>query len=165
VAQVGAGYRAADIAEPDLRERGGFGFLVPRAEGLRSLGTVFTSFLFARRAPEGMASFTTFLGGATDRAIRDCNDNEITAIAHTDLSRVLALRGTPVVQHVARWDRALPQYNIGHSEIVRSLGDLCAGIPGLFLAGNYLAGPSLGACMEQANKAAEEVAAFLGKEG
>jgi oxygen-dependent protoporphyrinogen oxidase len=163
VAQAGAGYRLKDIASSRVRGRGGFGFLVPRGEGLRSLGTVWSSFLFPGRAPESpqpMASFTTFLGGATDPAIRVCGEKEIAAIAHAELSRVLGIGGAPVVQHVARWDRALPQYNIGHGEIVRTLGELCAGVPGLFLTGNYLAGPSLGACVEQASKVAEEVGSY-----
>ncbi len=163
VAQASAGYRLAEIAEPKLRQRGGFGFLIPRGEGLRSLGTVWNSFLFPGRAPdfpEPMASFTSFLGGATDPAIRSCSDMEIAATAHVELSRVLRIRGAPVVQHVSRWERGLPQYNIGHAGIVRSLGEMCAGNPGLFLVGNYLTGPSLGSCVEQANKVAEAVAGF-----
>ena len=163
VAQVSAGYRLAEIAEPKLRQRGGFGFLIPRSEGLRSLGTVWNSFLFSGRAPdspERMASFTSFLGGATDPEIRNCPEDEIAATAHAELSRVLGLRGSPVVQHVSRWERALPQYNLGHAGIVRTLRELCAGNPGVFLAGNYLGGPSMGACVEQANKIAEEVAKF-----
>jgi oxygen-dependent protoporphyrinogen oxidase len=163
VAQVSAGYRYGDISKPELREKGGFGFLVPRKEGLRSLGTVFNSFLFPNRAPESpekMANFTTFLGGATDREICSLTLEEIATIAHSDVAKVLGIRGGPVVQHVSRWDRALPQYNLGHSGIVRSLGHLCAQNPGVFLAGNYLGGPSIGACVEQANKITEEVVGF-----
>jgi oxygen-dependent protoporphyrinogen oxidase len=163
VAQAGAGYRLSEIDEPKLQQGGGFGFLVPRGEGLRTLGTVWNSFLFSGRAPdspEGMASFTSFLGGATDPEVRDWADEEVAATAHKELAGVLGIRGAPVAQHISRWERALPQYNLGHGAIVRSLGELCAGNPGLFLAGNYLQGPSLGACVEQANKTAEEVARF-----
>lgn len=163
VAQVSAGYRRAEISEAKLRHTGGFGFLVPRSEGLRLLGTVWNSCLFSGRAPDGpekMVSLTSFLGGATDPEIRSRSEEDIAGTAQAELSRVLGIRGSPVVQHVARWERALPQYNLGHSRIVRTLGELCAATPGLFLAGNYLAGPSLGACVEQANKIAEEVARF-----
>jgi oxygen-dependent protoporphyrinogen oxidase len=163
VAQVGAGYRLADISEPKLRETGGFGFLVPRSESLQLLGTVWNSCLFSGRAPndpERMISLTSFLGGATDPDICGQSEEEIARITHAGLSRILEIRGTPVVQHVARWERALPQYNLGHARIVHTLGELCAGTSGLFLAGNYLTGPSLGACVEQANKTAEEVAKF-----
>jgi protoporphyrinogen oxidase len=49
----------------------------------------------------------------------------------------------------------LPQYHIGHARIVTAVHELCAKTPGIFLAGNYLAGPSLGACVEQANEVAD----------
>jgi oxygen-dependent protoporphyrinogen oxidase len=160
VVEIGMGYRIADISNRQYRERGGFGFLAPRSEGLRSLGTVWTSTLFPGRAPEGLCSFTTFMGGATDPGIRLCSDAEILATAQAELSGVLGISAQPVATHLARWDRALPQYNIGHGEIVRSLTELCADVPGLFLTGNYLSGPSIGACVEQANKVAESVAEF-----
>jgi oxygen-dependent protoporphyrinogen oxidase len=164
VAQVSAGYRAADISESRLRQGGGFGFLVPRNEGLQSLGTVWNSSLFPGRAPQGMSSFTSFLGGATDLSIRNRTAEEIAATAHRELARVLGIRAAPLAQRVSRWERALPQYNLGHAGIVRALEELRARHPGIFLCGNYLAGPSLGACVEQANKVAEEVAAFYGRE-
>jgi len=164
VAQVAAAYRLEQIAK---RNSGssltGFGFLVPRTEGLRLLGTVWNSSLFADRVPRGelgMASFTTFLGGATDPQICSMTEAEIAATAHAELASVLGITGSPVAQHVARWERALPQYNIGHPHLVKRLAELCARTPGIFLAGNYIAGPSIGACVEQANGVAEAVARF-----
>lgn len=161
VAQVSAGYRLDQIkyrnAEAGLT---GFGFLVPRSEGLRLLGTVWNSSLFPGRAPEGMASFTSFLGGMTDPELATYNPERIASIAHLELSRVLGISGAPVAQHVACWQRALPQYNIGHQDITYALRNLCARTPGLFLAGNYLAGPSIGACVEHANEVAANVAHY-----
>jgi protoporphyrinogen/coproporphyrinogen III oxidase len=164
VAQVLAGYRLEQIARRNASSSlAGFGFLVPRAEGLRLLGTVWNSSLFPDCVPRGeagMASFTSFLGGATDPQICSMNEAEIAAIAHAELASVLGITGAPVAQHVARWERALPQYNIGHARLVRGLEELCARTPGIFLAGNYIAGPSIGACVEQANSVAEAVARF-----
>ena len=139
----------------------GFGFLVPRSEKLRLLGTVWNSSLFPGRAPEGMASFTSFLGGMTDPEIVSRSPDEIAAIAHSELSSVLGITGAPVAQRVSRWQRALPQYNIGHRELIAALHELCAATPGLFLAGNYFGGPAIGACVEYANKVAEQAAEFL----
>jgi oxygen-dependent protoporphyrinogen oxidase len=161
VAQFSAGYRLEQIKYPNA-ETGlrGFGFLVPRGEGVRSLGTVWNSSLFAGRAPEGMASFTSFLGGMTDPELASYSPGRIAAIAHAELSSVLGIAGTPVAHHVACWPRALPQYNIGHQGITSALRNLCARTPGLFLAGNYLAGPSVGACVDLANEVAANVARF-----
>lgn len=164
VAQVAAGYRLAQISRFAGNPARGFGFLVPRTEKLRLLGTVWESFLFSDRAPETpekMASFTSFVGGATDPAIVSQPPNAIAALVHKELSGVLGIQGEPVTQYIARWERALPQYNLGHGRIVSALGELCTKNPGIFLTGNYLSGPSTGACVEHANKTAGAVARFL----
>jgi len=161
VAQVSAGYAVAQIkfgrSEDGLR---GFGFLVPRSEGLRVLGTVWNSSLFPERAPEGTAAFTSFLGGMTDAEIVSYEPERIAAIANAELASVLGISGSPVAQRVSRWQRALPQYNLGYGELTAALQKLCAASPGLFLAGNYLAGPSMGACIDRANKVARDAADY-----
>ncbi len=117
VAQVSAGYRLDQIEQREAKNGlNGFGFLVPRSEWLHLLGTVWSSSLFPDRAPEGMASFTSFLGGMTDAEIVSRDPDEIAAVAHSELSSVLGISGTPVAQRVSRWQRALPQYNVGHRE-------------------------------------------------
>ena len=161
VAVLCAGYRHEQMP----RAAGGFGFLVPRGEGLRLLGTVFNSSLFPGRAPEGMACFTSFAGGATDPELCALSDNEITKLICFEVARILGLSGDPVTTSLHRHARALPQYNLGHSQMVKALESLAASVPGLFLAGNYLCGPSLGACVEQAYRTANAARAYLASIG
>ena len=143
----------------------GFGFLVPRAEGLHVLGTVFSSSLFAGRAPDGMVCFTSFAGGATDPKFCELSEGKIAETICGEIARVLGITGAPAATNVHRYARALPQYNLGHVQIVKSLESLTATMPGLFLAGNYLSGPSIGACVEQANRTADAVRDFLASIG
>ena len=96
----------------------------------------------------------------TDPEVVSYSPERIAAIAHSELSSVLGITGAPVAQHVARWQRALPQYNIGHQGVTSALRTLCANTPGVFLAGNYFAGPSIGACVEHASEVARNVAHF-----
>jgi oxygen-dependent protoporphyrinogen oxidase len=161
VAVVSACYRREQIQRPP----DGFGFLVPRAEGLHVLGTVFNSALFAGRAPQGMDCVTSFAGGATDPKFCELSDNEITETICSEVARVLGATGMPAATNLHRYARALPQYNLGHTETVKSLETLTAAIPGLFLAGNYLFGPSIGACVEQANQTAQAVRVYLASIG
>jgi len=161
VAVVSACFRREQIQKPP----DGFGFLVPRAEGLRVLGTVFNSSLFAGRAPEGMDCLTSFAGGATDAKFCDLSDEEITETISGEVARVLGITGKPVATNMHRYVRALPQYNLGHSQIVKSLETQTAAMPGLFLTGNYLSGPSIGACVEQAYQTAEAVRVYLASIG
>jgi oxygen-dependent protoporphyrinogen oxidase len=161
VAVVAAGYRRDQV-----RHAGnGFGFLVPRSEGLRVLGTVWNSSLFPGRAPENMVCFTSFAGGATDPALCSMSENEIGEIICSEVARVLGITGPPVTRLAHRYAHALPQYNLGHSETVSALGAAASSVPGLFLAGNYLSGPSIGSCIEQANQTADAVRVYLASIG
>ena len=161
VAVVSTGYRQEQIRQPV----NGFGFLVPRGEKLRVLGTVWNSSLFPERAPEDMACLTSFAGGATDPGLCGMTDTEIAETISGEVARVLGISGPPAITHVQRYARALPQYNLGHSQTVSILGGLASGVPGLFLAGNYLSGPSIGACVEQANLTADAVRFYLASIG
>jgi oxygen-dependent protoporphyrinogen oxidase len=161
VAVVSTCYRRDQIQRPPT----GFGFLVPRAEGLRVLGTVFNSELFAGRAPDGMVCFTSFAGGITDHKFCDLSEEEITETISGEVARVLGITGKPVATNLHRYARALPQYNLGHIQNVKSLEALTAAMPGLFLAGNYLSGPSIGACVEQADRTAQAVRVYLASIG
>jgi oxygen-dependent protoporphyrinogen oxidase len=157
VAVVGAGYRREQVGHPV----NGFGFLVPRKEKRSVLGTVWSSSLFPGRAPAGMVSFTSFVGGATNPGLMDLSDEKIVESAEREGAQVLRINGAPVSRMVRRWTRALPQYNLGHGKIVTGLEQELRRFPGLFLAGSYLSGASVGSCAEQAVKTAEAVQAYL----
>lgn len=161
IAVVSACYRREQMQRP----HDGFGFLVPRTEGLRILGTVFNSALFPGHSPEGISCFTSFAGGAMDPKLCDLTDDEIMETICAQAASVLGIKGTPVAKNLHRYARALPQYNLGHTEIVRSLETLSDKIPGLFLAGNYLSGPSIGSCVEQANRTGDAVRIYLASIG
>lgn len=135
----------------------GFGVLIPRSEKYRTLGIVWNSSLFPNRAPRGRMTITSILGGATDTAIIDKSDEEITAIAVHEHSRILKIEGSPIISGVWKHPRALPQYNLGHAHAVREIREAERAVPGLYFAGNYLEGPSIGKCVEQGFQTAETV--------
>lgn len=153
VAVVSLGYRKSDVNH----SLDGFGFLVRRSPGLRTLGTVWNSSLFPNRAPEGHALLTSFIGGATDpRAVTRSTD-ELVSLVHSEIAPLLKICHAPAFSNVTLYPRALPQYNLGHSERLATLEKLRAEHPGLWLAGNYLHGPSIGTCVEQALTIANEI--------
>src|SRR5438034_1121545 len=135
----------------------GFGFLVARSAGLRVLGSVWNSSLFPGRAPEGHALLTSFVGGTTDPAAAKLNPEELASLVHREISPLLSIRSEPVFSNVPIWPGALPQYNLGHSDRLAAVAKLCSRFPGLWLTGNYLRGPAIGSCVEQALAVADEV--------
>jgi oxygen-dependent protoporphyrinogen oxidase len=153
VAVVSLGYRKSDVGH----SLNGFGFLVPRSAGLRVLGSVWNSSLFPGRAPEGHALLTSFVGGATDSAATALSLQELASLVHREISPLLSVANAPVFSSVTIWPRALPQYNLGHSDRLARIEQLRAQLPGIWLTGNYLRGPAIGSCVDQALAVAEEV--------
>jgi oxygen-dependent protoporphyrinogen oxidase len=159
IAVVSLGYHKSSIGH----SLEGFGFLIPRSEKLRTLGTVWNSSLFPSRAPEGHALLTSFVGGATDPQAVSLSPNELAALVHKEIAPLLQIRQAPAFSNITLYPRALPQYNLGHSQSVSSLQKLNVEFPGLWLAGNYLRGPAIGACIEQALSVASEIRASVAR--
>ena len=152
VAVVSLGYR-----KPAIRHSlDGFGFLVPRSAGLRVLGTVWNSSLFPGRVPEGHALLTSFVGGTTDPTAAALQPEELAALVHREITPLLSIAGDPIFSNVTVWPRAIPQYNLGHDNRIAALARLLQNHSGVWLVGNYLRGPAVGSCVEQASAVAEE---------
>jgi oxygen-dependent protoporphyrinogen oxidase len=156
----------AAVSLPDfsLKEPlSGFGFLVPRSEGLHLLGALFSSALFPGRAPQGQELLTCFVGGTFEPGAIDWTDNRIWEVVCAELK--IALKSSELPKPVAlfRQPHAIPQYNIGHERWVQAVKDELHKTPGLFIASNYLEGPSVPACIEQGERTAHAVAEYLGR--
>ncbi len=157
VAVAGFGYYEKQIGQPI----DGFGVLIPRAERIRTLGIVWNSSLFPGRAGEGRVALTGIIGGATDPGVVNEPDDTIASIVQLDCEDVLDITGAPITSCVWKHPTALPQYNLGHSHIVKAIREGERATPGLFFAGNYLSGPSIGKCIEEGFATAEAAAAYV----
>ncbi len=119
----------------------GFGFLVPRHQGIRTLGTVCISNLYPGRAPEGRWLVTSFIGGSLDPGALDLDDQALVDQVGSDNARLLNRVVEPDLARVLRYKYAIPQLLPDHPERVTRIRDRVATEhPGLVLAGNYLTG-------------------------
>ncbi|MBF0561052.1 MAG: protoporphyrinogen oxidase [Alphaproteobacteria bacterium] len=133
----------------------GFGFLVPRREGLRLLGGLFSSSLFPERAPPDHALIPAFLGGATDPgAVALDDDGGVGA----ELTRILSVSGKPEMTQITRWPQAIPQYTLGHLSRVTEIDRLTAALPGLYLRGSWRDGVSVADCVRNGETVAHGIA-------
>lgn len=135
----------------------GFGFLVPRVEHRRILGSLFSSSMFADRAPEGSVLITTFAGGKRNPGIAALRDDEVSAVVAEELVTLLGAARHPTWQHVTRWPRAIPQYTIGHLQRLDTLDSLERDMPGLFFCASYRGGVSVGDCIASATALADRM--------
>jgi oxygen-dependent protoporphyrinogen oxidase len=122
----------------------GFGHLAVPQPDRRVLGAVWSSRLFAGRAPAGQTLVTAFVGGARDPKAAALSDDEISAVAARELAATLGARREPRLVLLTRYARSIPQYVAGHAARLKVLEDTEARFPGLALLGNYRGGVSVG---------------------
>jgi oxygen-dependent protoporphyrinogen oxidase len=157
VASVVLGFRRKDVAFPCS----GFGALIPRVEGFKILGTIFSSSLFPNRAPAGHLTLTSYIGGERHPDLALLSQDELFEITRRDLALLLGAKGKPTFQHAAHYPKAIPQYNIGYGLHRERMTDIERSAPGLFFAGHYRDGISLGDSIVSGCKIAERVEMYL----
>jgi oxygen-dependent protoporphyrinogen oxidase len=150
---VATGHRREDIIHP----LDGFGFLIPRTQKLRTLGSIWTSSIFSERAPEGFVQFRSMLGGAGDASVLALSDEQLWATLKRELDPLIGIRNDPRFMRVYRWERGIPQFTLGHRERRTRLERLLDRCPGLFVVGNAYYGVSLNECVKMAYKVSERI--------
>jgi oxygen-dependent protoporphyrinogen oxidase len=154
LAVVALGYDARPL---DAARLGGFGFLVPRNQGIRILGTLWETSIYPNRAAEGKVLLRVMIGGACDPAVLGLNDDELLATVRGDLAMTMGLTAEPEFVHIVRHSRGIPQYVTGHSARLAKIDGCLARHPGLHLAGNSYRSPSVNACIAEASQIADAV--------
>ncbi len=155
-ATVSLAYRETDLPRP----LDGYGYVIPRREGRRALACTWTSTKFPHRAPEGYALLRVFVGRAGQEGEIPWDDAGLLDIATEELRQTLGITAEPLFTRVFVWEKAMPQYNLGHPErlarIEKALGDL----PTLSLAGNGYRGIGIPDCIHSGEVAAERLLQF-----
>lgn len=157
VRTVTLGFKRDAVAHP----LDGFGMLIPSRERRTILGTLFTSSLFAGRAPTNHVCLTSFVGGARHPEYALERESAAVERVMAELSSLLGITEEPRFVHQALWPRAIPQYAIGYDAVKNAVAHIEAQHAGLFLAGNYHRGVSVGDCISSARTIAGRVADYL----
>lgn len=157
IASVVLGFRREDVAHPCE----GFGMLIPKVEGFKILGTIFSSSLFPNRAPGGHLTLTSYIGGERYPELASLPPEKLCELACEDLRVLLGVKGKPTFQHSVFYPRAIPQYNVGYGRYRALMADAENKAPGLFLAGHYRDGVSLSDSILSGCNVADRVENFL----
>ncbi len=139
----------------------GFGVVVPHIEGRRIIATSFSSVKFSGRAPDDRIILRTFVGGALQPELNQLDDSALTQLVAEELAGLLGARGAPELTRVVRWNKSMPQYHVGHVQLVDQIEARVERIPRFALAGNAYRGVGIPFCIRSGENAAERIAAGL----
>jgi oxygen-dependent protoporphyrinogen oxidase len=158
-ATVNLAYEGSQIGHP----LDGYGFVVPRLEGRHIMAATFSSVKFEGRAPQGKALLRCFVGGAKNEGLVSWGDDKLTAAVKKDIAEILRITGEPRHVHIFRWEKAMPQYTVGHEEKLTRIERGLTKLPGIYLTGSAYRGIGISDCIHQGELTAEQVLEYTKK--
>jgi oxygen-dependent protoporphyrinogen oxidase len=139
---------------------GASGCLVPRDQGTVMTAASFATSKWAQlRDPErDDVILRVSAGRVGDERHRDLDDAALLEAVLADLDRVVGVSGAPSHVRIGRWSQSLPQYAPGHLERMGQVEAALAGT-GVVVAGMWLRGVGIPACIRSAEAAAASLGA------
>jgi oxygen-dependent protoporphyrinogen oxidase len=135
----------------------GFGFVVPFIEKRSLLACTFSSVKFPGRAPDDHVLLRAFAGGALQPDVFALDEAELVTRVEADLRELLNIERAPLFTEVAKWERSMPQYEVGHLDRVQAIENEVEALQGLALAGNSYRGAGIPDCIRSGETAAKRV--------
>ncbi len=144
-----------------LQPLDGFGYLIPSAEKKKYLGAIWSSTIFPNRANNDNAAFTIFVGGAKNSNFFEQHHLQYIEDIIADFKSTMKITAEPLLVKHKLWQSAIPQYNLGYIEHENYFINFEKNHPGIFLAGNYRGGISVGDCIKNSKKIFDDVTLTL----
>ena len=166
MAIVTLAYPASAFAAPPS----GSGYLVPAVEtdpvtgerrAVKAVTFVTTKWPHLARRADDLVLVRCSLGRYGDEHVLQRDDADLAALAAGELAGVCGIAGPPVASRVTRWGGGLPQYGVGHLDLVAGVRADVARVPGLAVCGAAYDGVGVPACAATARGAAGLVRAHL----
>jgi oxygen-dependent protoporphyrinogen oxidase len=150
---VTVAYERDQIAHP----MDGMGFVVPAVEGRPILAGSFSSQKYVHRAPPDKTLIRVFAGGDRHPEMAEMDDARLVSLVCEELASLLGIKGEPIYQTVAHWPGTMPQYHVGHVQLVERIQAAVVRLPNLALAGNAFTGVGIPNCIHTGELAAEAI--------
>jgi oxygen-dependent protoporphyrinogen oxidase len=131
---------------------------LPKIEQSPILAGSFSSLKYEHRAPKGKCLIRVFAGGSRTPELAELPDEQLIPLLLRELKRIIKIDGEPIFSVVSHWARTMPQYHVGHRELVKEIETLAAAEPALAVAGNAFHGVGIPNCIQCGFAAAEKIA-------
>jgi oxygen-dependent protoporphyrinogen oxidase len=135
----------------------GFGHLIPRRDGIRALGCLWTSCIFPGQALDGKVLLRTIFGGTHDPTVVDLPDEQLVRLVVESTAATLGISTKPHLTRIYRHRQGIPQYTLGHRQRVAEVDRLGDEMPNLAFVGASYRGASLNRCIRDAYTIAPRV--------
>jgi oxygen-dependent protoporphyrinogen oxidase len=151
IVTIALGFGAGSCLPP------GFGYLAPEQEGRFCLGALFSSNMFAARAPQGHILLEALVGGRRHPERLELDDATLIRQSLEDLRHLLPLQGEPAYARVLRPKGGIPQMEAGYPALLSWRDKLAQENPGLFIHGFGWEGIGINDMIKSATRVAASI--------
>ena len=97
----------------------------------------------------------TMVGGDGYHESINLSDAELLSTVAREMGEIMKIEGEPVVTRLYRWHYGIPQYHIGHSELLETIESELQKAGNIYVAGNAYHGIGLNDCVKQSYRIAQ----------
>ncbi len=120
-----------------------FGLLIPKEAGKVTLGIINYSSVFEPKSTSH--KYNLFIGlpsNASAETIATLSDQ-----AENELREIYKIEGNATFKNIKVWDKAIPQFNIGHAALMNRIDIFEIKHPNIKIIGNWRTGVAIGDCI------------------
>ncbi len=141
----------------------GFGFVIPKLENRKIMAATWASRKFSYRSPDDSVLIRCFVGGNHNEGLVFLDDKEMKEMVRDELRDIMGITAEPLFTRIYRWEKAMPQYTIGHDERLSTLNQMLSNHSGIFITGSAYRGIGISGCVYDADITAESAINYLFK--
>ncbi len=134
----------------------GSGFLVDRTRGRTITACTWASAKWPHLRGETVL-LKCSVGHSGDRSALDLGDEQLIGAVRADLAAAMDVRAAPLETRICRFERALPQYKVGHLERVGRIESALAELSAVSVCGAAYRGVGVASCIGSGQAVADRV--------
>lgn len=135
----------------------GFGIVTTKRSNTQILGIVWDSSIFPQSTENNNKLLRVMIGGQRQPLLALKEDGELLSIATGGVSETMGVYEEPLLKHVVRWHKAIPNYAVGHIALIDKIFEKTDKMKGLYLNSSAYKGISLNDCIKNSRELALKI--------
>jgi len=112
---------------------------------------------FTGRSLPGTVLMRAFIGGSLQAELMALGDAELAACARDEFRSLLGVASEPIMTYVERWPNSMPQYRVGHLDLIDEIEAMGRRLESIELAGAAFRGVGIPDCIRSGELAADRM--------
>lgn len=136
----------------------GTGFVITRKSDTPLTACTYITAKWPQTTPQDKIVLRVFMGKPGDDTVQRLDAEQLKELALREIQRIMKFNAKPLWVELTRLDKSMPQYKVGHRDLVSRLKDYAAkAYPGLYMIGTPFDGVGMPDGVRQAHELVQHI--------